>query len=111
MAPFLIATFIALIGISSVVRHRAILGAAAASGVRVASAYGASDTQGRVAANNILATHGLSRSKVGVTITHPFSNGVRLVQVVVHENVRVPWINREVSLSQSSRAVDEESLL
>lgn len=109
-APMLIAAFVAIIALTSIVQHRAVLGAAASMGVRVASAYGASDVQGRHAATDVLASHGLSSSRSEVSITHLRVNGVGLVQATVSSKVRVPWLNRVVTLVQSARAVDEGSL-
>lgn len=109
-APMLIAAFVAIIALTSIVQHRAVLGAAASMGVRVASAYGASDVQGRRAATDVLVSHGLDSARSEVTITHPHVNGVSLVQVTVASKVRVPWLNRVVSMVQSARAVDEGTL-
>lgn len=111
VTPLLIAVFIGLIVVASVVRHRAVLGAAAASGVRVASAYGASDTQGRLVANQLVQAHGYDPKGISIAISHPIVNGVHLVQFVVSDGVHVPWLNRDVILTQTSRAVDEESFL
>lgn len=111
VTPLLVAVFIAVIAVSSVVRHRAVLGAAASTGARVASAYGSSDTQGRIAVTELVRTHGYEATKVNISIVHPVVNGVRLVQVEVRESLRIPWIDREVMVSQMAREVDEEGLL
>ena len=111
VTPLLIAVFIGLIVVASVVRHRVVLSAAASSGVRVASAYGASDTQGHLVAKQILQAHGYDPKGTRIAISHPVVNGVHLVQVVVSDGLHVPWLNRDFTLTQTSRAVDEESLL
>lgn len=111
VTPLLIAVFIAVIGVSSVVRHRAVLGAAASCGVRVASAYGSSDIKGRTVAAELVRAHGYDVKKMNILISHPIVNGVRLVEVEVRERIRVPWIDREVMVSQKAREVDEGGLL
>ena len=110
VAPLLVAVFICLTVVVSIVRHQAVLGAAASTGARVASAYDSTDAQGRVAVTDLVQAHGYNAKRVNITISHPVVNGVRLVQVVVGDGVHVPWINRDIGLSQSARAVDEQSL-
>ena len=109
-APMLIAVFLAIIALTSLVQLRAVLGAAASVGVRVASAYGASDFQGKEAATDVLLAHGLSPLRSQVTVTHLRSHGVGLVRITVKSQLSVPFLKREATLVQTAQAVDEGNL-
>lgn len=111
VAPLLVLTFVTLVVITSIVRERVVLGAAASTAARTAAAYGSTDSQGRIAALKVVTQNRMKKSDIKFDISHPRAQGVQLVEVTVSSRVTVPWIHRTLSLHQTARAVDEESLL
>ena len=111
VAPLLVLTFIALIVVTSILRERVVLGAAASTAARTAAAYGSSDSLGHVSALKVATDNGMKKADIEFDISHPLSQGVRLVEVTVSSRVTIPWMNRSLTLHQTARAVDEESLL
>ena len=111
VAPLLVLTFIALIVVTSLVRERVVLGAAASTAARTAASYGSTDSLGHVMAVKVATDNGMKKSDIEFDISHPLSQGVRLVEVTVSSRVTIPWVHRSLTLHQTARAVDEESLL
>ncbi len=111
VAPMLVLTFVALIVVTSLVRQRVVLGSAASTAARTASAFGATDSQGRHDALRVIANSGIKSSGIDFVISHPLTRGVRLVQATATSHVTVPWLHATIVIHQTARAVDEGSLL
>jgi len=109
VAPLLVGVFIVVIQIGSVLADRATLMLAAQSGARVASTHNGTSVDGRSEALSVLQSRGMDNS--AVIRFHDEHRGT-LSYVICEASFRqhITWLNRDITLSTTARALDESSL-
>ena len=110
VAPLVIAVFIAIGQIAMLVADKSVLNSAAVIGARTASAADATNTDGRRAAMNVLASRGSGFGAEVITISQARNQGLTYISVTVTRNVSISFLNREISITGRARAIDEASL-
>lgn len=108
IAPLVIAVFITVVNVSSIVSTRAVLTSAAHTGGRVAANYGATHQMGLQAARQIMESKNLDTAQV--SFHNEVVQGVDFVVVTVTYKQHVSWLNRDVELVATSRTVNENAL-
>ena len=110
VAPLVVAVFIAIGQIAMLVADKSVLNSAAVIGARTASAADATNTDGRRAALNILASRGSGYGAEVITISQARNQGLTYISVTVTRKVKIPFLDREISITGRARAIDEASL-
>ena len=110
VAPLVVAVFIAIGQIAMLVADKSVLNSAAVIGARTASAADATNSDGRRAAMNVLASRGSGFGAEVITISQARNQGLTYISVTVTRNVTIPFLGREISISGRARAIDEASL-
>ncbi|MEI6405309.1 MAG: TadE/TadG family type IV pilus assembly protein [Actinomycetes bacterium] len=108
VAPLMIAVFIAVLNVGSILSVRAVLSSAAQTGARVAGNYGATRAQGVSAAQQVLESRHLDSATLDVQPI--ISNGLRFIVVTANYTTHVAWLNRDIQLSAVARSLDENGL-
>jgi len=109
VAPLLVCVFILVIQIGSVLADRATLMLAAQSGVRVASTFNGTSADGRAKALSVLQSRGMDTR--AVIIFHDEQRGtVNYIICEASSHRHITWLNKDVTISTTARAIDESSL-
>ena len=110
VAPLVIAVFIAIGQIAMLVADKSVLNSAAVIGARTASAADATNTDGRRAVMNVLASKGSLHGAEVITISQAKNQDLTYISVTVTRKVTIPFLNRDISITGRARAIDEASL-
>ena len=110
VAPLVIAIFIAIGQIAILVADKSVLNSAAVIGARTASAADASNSDGRSAVLNVLASRGSGFNPESIVITQERIQGLTYISVSVSRRATIPFLDRTILLTGKARAVDEAML-
>ncbi len=110
VAPLLVAVFIAVGQISIIVADKSVLNSAATIGARAASAADASNVTGYNAASRVLASRGGDFQSANISVIQERIAGIDYVRVTVTREIEIQLINQSISLTATSRSVDERTL-
>ena len=110
VAPLLVGVFIAVGQISMIVADKSVLNSAATIGARAASAADATNLAGYRAATTVLASRGINFQDARISVSNQRIAGIDYVQVTVVRDIEIQIINKAISLSATSRSVDERTL-
>lgn len=110
VAPLVVTLFVAVSQIVVLVADKAVISSAATVGARAASASDASLAMGVVEAKQVLASRGAVARAAHVSVRREQVSGVTYVRMNVNSEVKIPWLDRMIQISSSSRALDERSL-
>jgi Flp pilus assembly protein TadG len=110
VVPLLVGVFIAVAQISMIVADKSVLNSAATIGARAASAADATNLAGYRAAISVLASRGVTFADARVSVSNQRIAGIDYIQVTVVQDIEIQIINKAISLSATSRSVDERNL-
>lgn len=110
VAPLVVAIFIAIGQIAMLVADKSVLTSAAVIGARTASAADASNTDGKSAALNVLASRSSGFVPETIVFTQTRSQGLTYVSVLITRKVHIPFLGREFLMTGRARAIDEATL-
>ena len=109
VAPLIVCVFIVVIQIGSVLADRTTLMLAAQSGVRIASTLDGTNAQGRAKAFSVLQSRRMA-SKASVTLRDERRGTMHYVVCKTTSRRHIAWLNREITLTVTARALDEGAL-
>ena len=110
VAPLLVGVFISVGQISMIAADKSAINSAATIGARAASAADASNLAGYRAATSVLASRGINFQDAKISISNQRIAGIDYVQVTVVRDIEIQFINKSISLSATSRSIDERTL-
>lgn len=110
VAPLVVVLFLAISQIVILVADKTVISMAATSGARAASAADSSLSAGVSEARQILSSRVSSSRVANISVRRENVSGLTFVRMNVSREVTIPWLNRTVQISSTSRALDERSL-
>ena len=110
VAPLTVAVFLAVAQIVYLLAVRTAVSSAAHSGSRTAAVLGSTVGQGRIAVNNVLVAHGVDDNTARVTWRRTSNRGIPFLEVTVNCTAHVLWLRRDIGVTATARAVDENRL-
>ena len=93
-----------------IVADKSVINSAATIGARAASAADASNLAGYRAAAAVLASRGVNFQDARISVTNQRIAGIDYVQVTVEREIEILIIDKSISLSATSRSIDERTL-
>jgi hypothetical protein len=110
VAPLVVTIFIVIGQIAMLVADKSVLNSAAVIGARAASAADASNSDGRTAALEVLASRGAGFRPEAIVITQVKNQGLTYISVLVTRRIEIPFLGREILMTGRARAIDEATL-
>ena len=110
VAPLIVTTFICIGQIAILVADKSTLNSAAAIGARTASAADGSNSDGRNAVLDVLASRGSGFKPESIEISRIRNQGLTYVVVTVTRKVDVPFLRQKLLITGRARAIDEALL-
>ena len=110
VAPLVVTIFVAISQIVVLVADKAVISSAATVGARAASASDASLAMGVAEVKQVLASRGAVARAARISVRREQVSGITYVRISVNSEVKIPWLDRRIQISSSSRALDERSL-
>ncbi len=110
VAPLVVILFVAISQIVILVADKTVISMAATSGARAASAADSSLSAGVSEARQILSSRASISRVANISVRRENVSGLTYVRMKVSKEVTIPWVNRTIQISSTSRALDERAL-
>jgi hypothetical protein len=110
VAPLVVTIFIAIGQIAMLVADKSVLNSAAVIGARAASAADATNSDGRIAALEVLASRGVGFKPEAIVVAQVRNQGLTYISVSVTRKIEIPFLGSKIMMTSTARSIDEASL-